>query len=226
MKKAVLIFFTITFFALAGYLLYKFHSYTITEGCVFITKEIKDGFRIEKYLSAFEHQDRELCEDPFIVDLSLFSDNSEKRAIEVSHNGLSFFVGTVIPSKKEDVIPGEESDEKEKVAEKTGEVDAFDSFLTSRGSDVSIYYILTENHDDFTQKEVEESAVTLQSKVDKIDIMITDMFEIPAEKKIRDNSLAVGINEKDKTALIQFSIIRNRDDLKMIIFKKTERFPF
>lgn len=206
--------------------MYKFHSYTITDGCFFIAKELKDDFRVEKYRSSFENDGSDSCEDPFIVDLSVFKNNSDKKEIEVSHNGVTFFVGTVIPSRKEELIPEEGGVEKLKTFESINETNLGESFLTGRSPDISIYYIMTENFDDFTEKEVEESAVALQSKVQKIDVIVTEMFEIPDEKMIRDNSLAVGIKNDNKTALIRYSLIRNPDGMKMVIFKKIEKFPF
>jgi hypothetical protein len=203
---------------LAISVVYIFRDYGITYGCVIITSGFKSPSQLDSTIARLESETAERCKDPFVIDLSELNKEVENKSKTVSEiNGIKFFLGIVVPEKKDDdsIIDKDEHTAplKESANEKPVQAQVIESI---EDSDVAVYLIKGDVPEVFSVDEVEDTAVSIQSAVKKVDLIVTSNVPVSLSKIIKSSAQLVNITKDTKSVVFTYSVIRQDGGEKVV----------
>lgn len=224
MKKAVLI---LLILSIAAFLLilYNFKDYSIVRGCVIVGENLKKPTEIAKAISMLNEEEKKSCESLFVIEvLEIVGEGGHVQNVEKKHEGIKYFITGTTPLKKyDDDIDQEPADPADTIAESEN-VLLEETIQAGVDNDFSIFFINAHPKEGFSEEEVEETVVNIQSKIDSAGVIITTGFEIPEEKQIRNSLKLVNLKNSGNRSVITFSLTKYGLNEKTVNIKTVRVF--
>ncbi|MGI6395425.1 MAG: hypothetical protein ACOX2F_11975 [bacterium] len=220
MKKILSILFLAIVF-LVGAALFYLKDFTITYGCVVVTDEPLSDFALKAEFDHLEIKKSSKCTAPFIVSLSEIYDKGqgEPNKVVTEINGVKFFLGVVALEAKDDtaLIDRDEHAEltEEKEMPKSVQLQVSD---TIEEADIFIFFIKESDKEKITIDEVEEAAVSIQTTVDKVHLIVTEERFIAEEKIIKPHCKIANVSDEQKFFVALFSVVELDSGEKVVSF--------
>jgi len=220
-KKTLLILFLLII-SLSISVVYIFKDYGITHGCVIITSGFNNPSRLDSMIARFDNRTAQRCLDPFVIDISEIREDSP---IVREIKGIKFFLGTVIPEKKEDDAIVDKEDHGVPLKEDTGENQVQQQVIESiEDSDIAVYLVKDDGSFEVSSDEVEDAVVNIQASVKKVDIIITSAIPAAKEKIIKSSTQLVNITKDTDSAVFTYSVIRQDSGEKVVSLLSRDDF--
>ncbi|MBO4440855.1 hypothetical protein J5834_01960 [bacterium] len=207
---AVLVFLSLLIFVLS------FSGYSEDHACIiFANVDRKPDFG---EINLGDYDDTEFCNRSNTLILHRIFTKHEK-PLETAAGAVSILIDSVVPDKKQDEPVFDTTVEKE---EPEPENQTVYERNIKKNHDITVIGVIGDRAD-FTDEELDEAALRVQSEFPGPGIIVTRGYAIPDSAVTAVNKLRVRFSDKPEIIMSVFSVIHLEDGSKKLIFRSISR---